>query len=95
MSDVTTMSDETAARAAATSEAPEPGLAHDEAALLAPLYPLPRPELASAKGARVVDTAGREFLDFVSGIAVHAPRASTAALLRRLVGGSTVDDRKH
>ncbi len=73
MSDVTTTTiDETAARAAGTSEAPEPGLALDEAALLAPLYPLPRPELTRAKGARVTDAAGRELLDFVSGIAVHA-----------------------
>jgi ankyrin repeat protein len=30
-----------------------------------------------------------------TGIAVHAPRASTAALLRRLAGSSTVDDRKN
>jgi predicted acetylornithine/succinylornithine family transaminase len=72
MSDVLTQSGETAARAAAVIEAPEPGLAHDEAALLAPLYPLPRPELVRAKGARVTDAAGRELLDFVSGIAVHA-----------------------
>jgi acetylornithine/N-succinyldiaminopimelate aminotransferase len=63
---------ETAARAAASSETPEPGLALDEAALFAPVYALPRPELVRARGARVTDAAGRELLDFVSGIAVHA-----------------------
>jgi predicted acetylornithine/succinylornithine family transaminase len=63
---------EAAARAAATSEAPEPGLAHDEWGLFAPVYALPRPELVRAKGARVTDAGGRELLDFVSGIAVHA-----------------------
>lgn len=62
-----------------------------EAALLAPLYPLPRLELASGAGARVRDAAGGEYLDFVSGIAVnafgHAPEGLAdvvAAQLRAL-----------
>ena len=37
-----------------------------------PLYPLPRLELVAGHGARVRDVAGREYLDFVSGIAVNA-----------------------
>ena len=40
--------------------------------VLAPLYPLPRLELASGRGAWVVDAAGTQYLDFVQGIAVHA-----------------------
>lgn len=56
----------TAASAAATTT-PAP-----EAALLAPVYPLPRLELVSGHGARVTDAAGRTYLDFVSGIAVNA-----------------------
>ena len=49
-----------------------PGLAAEEAGLHAPVYPLPRLELASGKGARVTDVTGRTYLDFVSGIAVNA-----------------------
>src|SRR4051812_43177204 len=66
-------------------------LAHDEATRLAHLYPLPRLQLASGHGARVRDVAGREYLDFVSGIAVnafgHAPQGLAdvvAAQLRTL-----------
>jgi acetylornithine/N-succinyldiaminopimelate aminotransferase len=49
-----------------------PGLAAEEIELHAPVYPLPRLELASGKGARVTDVTGRTYLDFVSGIAVNA-----------------------
>lgn len=49
-----------------------PGFAAAELGRLAPLYPLPRLELASGKGARVTDVSGREYVDFVSGIAVNA-----------------------
>ena len=48
------------------------GFAGEEPGLLAPIYPLPRLELVSGHGARVRDAAGREYLDFVSGIAVNA-----------------------
>jgi len=48
------------------------GLAPEELALLAPLYPLPRLELVHGHGARVSDATGRTYLDFVSGIAVNA-----------------------
>ena len=54
-----------------TPRAAEP-LAHEELETMAPLYPLPRLELVSGRGARVKDAAGREYLDFVSGIAVNA-----------------------
>src|SRR5216117_2153409 len=50
---------------------PEP-LALEELESFAPLYPMPRLELVSGRGARVRDAAGREYLDFVSGIAVNA-----------------------
>jgi acetylornithine/N-succinyldiaminopimelate aminotransferase len=43
-----------------------------EADLLAPVYVLPRLELAAGKGARVTGADGRVYLDFVSGIAVNA-----------------------
>ncbi len=46
--------------------------AAEEPSLLAPVYPLPRLELASGRGATVVDVGGRTYLDFVSGIAVNA-----------------------
>jgi len=63
-------------------------LATDEAQWLAPLYPLPRLELARGRGARVWDAAGREYLDFTSGIAVnalgHAPRGLAAAVARQM-----------
>jgi acetylornithine/N-succinyldiaminopimelate aminotransferase len=49
-----------------------PGLAAEEIELHAPVYPLPRLELASGKGSRVTDVTGRTYLDFVSGIAVNA-----------------------
>lgn len=43
-----------------------------ETDLLAPVYPLPRLELVSGRGARVTGADGRTYLDFVSGIAVNA-----------------------
>jgi predicted acetylornithine/succinylornithine family transaminase len=51
--------------------APE-SLATEELEALAPTYPLPRLELASGRGAWVRAADGREYLDFVSGIAVNA-----------------------
>ena len=49
-----------------------PGFATGELSLLAPTYPLPRLQLAAGRGARVRDVEGREYVDFVSGIAVNA-----------------------
>src|SRR5258705_8167446 len=49
-----------------------PGFAMDEPGLFAGVYPLPRLELVSGRGAWVRDASGREYLDFVSGIAVNA-----------------------
>lgn len=57
--------------AAPPALSPSP-LATEELELLAPVYPLPRLELVSGRGARVRDAHGREYLDFVSGIAVNA-----------------------
>jgi acetylornithine/N-succinyldiaminopimelate aminotransferase len=57
-------------------------LAHEELESFAPLYPLPRLELASGRGARVRDAAGREYLDFVSGIAVNALGHGVSGLAR-------------
>lgn len=55
-----------------------PSLANDETNWLAPLYYLPRLELASGRGAWAWDAGGRRYLDFTCGIAVnalgHAPR---------------------
>jgi predicted acetylornithine/succinylornithine family transaminase len=55
-----------------------PAIAHDETAWFAPVYPLPRLELAEGEGSWVRDTGGRAYLDFTTGIAVnafgHAPR---------------------
>jgi acetylornithine/succinyldiaminopimelate/putrescine aminotransferase len=67
-------------------------LAHEEEGLLAPLYPLPRLALATGRGARATDRAGRTYLDFTCGIAVnafgHAPRglASVVAKQMRTLG---------
>jgi acetylornithine/N-succinyldiaminopimelate aminotransferase len=59
-----------------------------EADHLAPVYPLPRLELVSGRGARVMDIHGREYLDFVSGIAVnalgHAPAGLARAVARQM-----------
>ena len=74
------------AKPAADTEAP--AFAHDELALLAPVYPLPRLELVEGQGARVRDAGGREYVDFTSGIAVnafgHAPRGLAETLAAQM-----------
>jgi acetylornithine/N-succinyldiaminopimelate aminotransferase len=65
----------------AAPTAPEP-LAHEELESFASLYPLPRLELSAGRGARVRDAAGREYLDFVSGIAVNALGHAAPGLAR-------------
>ncbi len=59
-----------------------PPLAQEEVGLFAPVYPLPRLEVVSGRGARVRDASGREYLDFVSGIAVNALGHAPAGLAR-------------
>jgi predicted acetylornithine/succinylornithine family transaminase len=77
---------------AITLAAATPGFSLAEAARLAPLYPLPRLELLEGSGARVRDVTGRDYVDFVSGIAVnafgHAPEglADTVASQLRTLG---------
>ena len=65
----------------------DPRFAPEEPWRLAPVYPLPRLELVSGKGARVVDRVGNRYLDFVSGIAVnalgHCPPVVTRAVARQ------------
>jgi acetylornithine/N-succinyldiaminopimelate aminotransferase len=71
-----------------TTPAVAPGFAAGEIDLHAPVYPLPRLELASGKGARVTDVTGRTYLDFVSGIAVnafgHAPDGLAEVVAKQL-----------
>jgi len=59
-----------------------------ESDLFAAVYPLPRLELSHGSGCRVVDADGREYLDFVSGIAVntlgHADRGLRVAVCRQM-----------
>jgi len=62
----------TPAIAAPAPAVPPPAFAADEPATFAPVYPFPRLEIASGRGAYVRDAAGREYLDFVQGIAVNA-----------------------
>ncbi len=68
--------------------APNRALADAEVGLLAPLYPLPRLELARGSGAWVEDRTGRRYLDFVSGIAVnpfgHAPKGLARAVAKQM-----------
>lgn len=52
--------------------------------LLAPVYPLPRLELVSGRGAWVEDAQGNRYLDFVCGIAVHALGHAPAGLAQAL-----------
>ena len=59
-----------------------PAFAPEEPGLLAPVYALPRLEIVSGRGARVVDRAGREYIDFVSGIAVNALGVAPPGLAR-------------
>ncbi len=78
-----------AATPAPASAAPvPPGFAAEEVGLFAPLYPLPRLELVEGRGARVRDREGREYLDFVSGIAVnalgHAPKGLRRAVAKQM-----------
>jgi acetylornithine aminotransferase len=74
------------------SSAPAPpdpaAFATEEVGLFAPVYNFPRVQLVSGKGARVTDTQGREYLDFVSGIAVnafgHAPSGLASAVAKQM-----------
>ena len=80
---------ETVVAPAAPSAAPAEGtFAAEEPGLFAPVYPLPRLELRSGRGARVLDAAGREYLDFTSGIAVnglgHAPPGLARVVSKQL-----------
>ncbi len=87
-----TLTDSVAAGSASTPTAPAgnvpPGFAAEELDLFAPTYAFPRLELASGKGARVTDVTGREYLDFVSGIAVnafgHSPKGLKRVLAKQL-----------
>ena len=76
------------APAAVAAPATDPALAGAEMGLFAPVYPLPRLEIATGKGARVTDVRGREYLDFVSGIAVnalgHAPSGLKRAVTKQM-----------
>ncbi|MEO5618125.1 MAG: aspartate aminotransferase family protein [Candidatus Eisenbacteria bacterium] len=73
---------------AAGTPAATTAFADAEVGLFAPLYPLPRIEMVEGQGARVRDRNGREYLDFVSGIAVnalgHAPRGLKRAVAKQL-----------
>jgi acetylornithine/N-succinyldiaminopimelate aminotransferase len=66
----------------------DPALAQGESELLVPVYNFPRLELVNGKGAVVTDREGREYLDFVSGIAVnalgHAPAGLATAVARQM-----------
>jgi len=77
-----------AAVSPASSLASEAGVARGESAVFAPTYPLPRLELVSGRGPFVTDRAGREYLDFVSGIAVnafgHAPGGLARAVAKQM-----------
>ena len=66
----------------ASSLASETAMAHGESAVFAPSYALPRLEVVSGSGAMLTDAAGREYLDFVSGIAVNAFGHAPAGLAR-------------
>ena len=68
--------------APATATAGASAFAADELGLFANVYPLPRLEIRSGHGARVVDAAGREYIDFVSGIAVNALGVAPPGLAR-------------
>ena len=76
------MTETTTLESSTTSPAP------NELAVLAPLYPLPRLEIVSGRGAVVRDADGQEYLDFVSGIAVnalgHVPPGFARAIARQM-----------
>uniref|UniRef100_A0A832IAP2 Acetylornithine/succinylornithine family transaminase n=1 Tax=Eiseniibacteriota bacterium TaxID=2212470 RepID=A0A832IAP2_UNCEI len=67
---------------AASGVPPAEALAVRELDAFAPTYPLPRLELVAGRGARVTAADGREYLDFVSGIAVNALGHGHAGLAR-------------
>jgi acetylornithine/N-succinyldiaminopimelate aminotransferase len=71
----------------APADAPA-AFAGQEVGLFAPVYNFPRLELVAGRGARVTDAQGREYLDFVSGIAVnalgHAPAGLASAVARQM-----------
>jgi len=80
-----------------TAAAPATPALRTESDVLAPVYALPRLELVQGRGARVTAADGREYLDFVSGIAVnafgHAPpglKRAVQAQLGRLAHVSNV-----
>jgi predicted acetylornithine/succinylornithine family transaminase len=68
--------------------ASSPALASAEVGLFAPVYPFPRLQIVSGHGARVRDAQGKEYLDFVSGIAVnafgHAPAGLATAVAKQM-----------
>ena len=66
----------------AAAAAAAPAFAVEEPGLFANVYALPRLEIRSGHGARVVDAAGREYIDFVSGIAVNALGVAPPGLAR-------------
>jgi acetylornithine/N-succinyldiaminopimelate aminotransferase len=72
----------------ASSHPANPALATEEVGLFAPVYNFPRLELVAGRGARVTDAQGREYLDFVSGIAVnalgHAPAGLASAVAKQM-----------
>ncbi len=72
----------TGAAAAPGADAPPEPLALEELEALAPVYPLPRLELTSGRGAWVTAADGSRYLDFVSGIAVNAFGHGNSALAR-------------
>jgi predicted acetylornithine/succinylornithine family transaminase len=91
LTDATIAPDPSAAASAAdpTPAVPTPpGFAVGELDVFVPTYVFPRLELVSGKGARVTDAAGREYLDFVSGIAVnafgHAPKGLKRVVAKQL-----------
>jgi predicted acetylornithine/succinylornithine family transaminase len=63
-------------------------IASQELGLFAPVYNFPRVEMVSGRGARITDAEGREYLDFVSGIAVnalgHAPSGLASAMAKQM-----------
>jgi acetylornithine/N-succinyldiaminopimelate aminotransferase len=71
-------------RSARVAAADDLGIAPEEASLLAPVYPLPRLEAASGHGAWLTDAAGRTYLDFTSGIGVHALGHTPTGLATRV-----------
>jgi len=68
---------------------PDPAaFANEELGLLTPVYNFPRIKMVQGKGARLTDAQGRDYLDFVSGIAVnafgHAPAGLASAVAKQM-----------